>query len=99
MTDKDSLYWIQDFAEKLRNDPVRLKKFMRDILGPDRRILTGEEYNHILLIMGLTEPTSSSNNQRTWTDEYQIDGRRYDITYGITDGPEIAEILEDDTTS
>lgn len=97
--EKDYLERQQDFSEKLRNDPVKLRKFLRDVIGPETRILTGDEYNHILLIMGLTEPVSSSNNQRTWTDEYVIEGRRYDITYGLDDTPEIVEVIEDDTTS
>jgi len=88
-----------EWFEKLQQDPVKLKKFLRDVMGPETRILTGDEYNHILLIMSLTEPERSSNNQRTWTDEYRIEGRRYDATYGLGDTPEIAEVIEDDTTS
>jgi len=88
-----------EFLDKLRQDPVKLKKFLRDVMGPERRVLTGDEYNHILLIMSLTEPERSSNNQRTWTDEYRIEGRRYDATFGLGDTPEINEVLEDDTTS
>jgi hypothetical protein len=84
--------------DKLMQDPAELKKFLRKVMGPERRVLTGEEYNHILLIMNLTEPVRSSNNQRTMTDEYRIEGKRYDATYGLEDTPEIAEIAEDDTT-
>lgn len=92
MTTKSSIELIQEAAERIRNDPVKLKEFMRKVMGPPRRTLEGEEYKHMMLVLSLKTPISSSNNQRSWTDEYEHDGRRYDVTYGITDEPIIDEI-------
>ena len=99
MDEADYLKRMREYSEELCKDPVRLKAFMRKVMGPPRRTLEGDEYNHILLIMGLTEPVESSNNQRTWTDEYIIEGKRYDATYGLGDMPEIEEVIEDDPAS
>lgn len=85
----------EEFREKLRNDPVFLKKFLRDIHGPEQRIITGVEKEHMLTVFGLIDPTSESNNQRTWTTVYHHAGKEYHLTFG--EGfTELAEILPDD---
>lgn len=85
----------EDFLEKLRNDPVKLKKFLRDISGPEQRIITGQEKAHLFTVFNLIEPSSESNNQRTWTTVYHHAGKEYHYTQG--EGfDELAEILPDD---
>lgn len=85
----------EDFLEKLRNDPVKLKKFLRDISGPEQRMITGQEKEHLFTVFNLIEPSSESNNQRTWTTVYHHAGKEYHYTQG--EGfDELAEILPDD---
>ena len=38
--------------------------FLRKVMGPSKRRLEGEEYKHMMLVLSLKTPTSSSNNQR-----------------------------------
>lgn len=86
----------KDFVAILSQDPEKLKKFLRDIMGPATRRLDGQERANIELMCSLVEPTSSSNNQRTMTDVYMINQKEYHITYGLEDEPVIEEILPDD---
>lgn len=85
----------EEFREKLRNDPVLLKKFIRDISGPEQRIIEGQEKEHLFTVFNLIEPSSESNNQRTWTTVYHHAGKEYHYTQG--EGfDELAEIIPDD---
>lgn len=72
--------------------PEQAQAFIRKIMGPPRRVLEGEEYKHMMLVLSLKEPAGWSNNQHTITEEYLHDGRRYDITYGIEENPVLEEI-------
>ena len=72
--------------------PEERRAFLRKVLGPPRRTLTGDEYDKIWTMLQLIEPYRQSNNQRTWTDEYRIGNTRYDVTYGLSDQPEIEEV-------
>jgi hypothetical protein len=85
-----------DFISELQKNPEKLKKFLRDIMGPQTRQLEGSERSNVELMCTLVEPTSSSNNQRTITDVYQINQKEYHITYGLGDEPVIEEIILDD---
>lgn len=85
----------EEFREKLRNDPVLLKKFLREIRGPETRTLTGEERDHMATIFNLIEPIESSNNQRVWTDVYEHAGKIYNVHF-FEDETVIEEILPDD---
>jgi hypothetical protein len=76
----------------LLNDPVRLEAFMRKVLGPPRRRITGVEYDHMMSLFALVKPDRESNNQRTWTDEYSVCGKNYHVTFGLEDNPIIEEI-------
>ena len=70
------------------------KQFWRDVVGPPRRQLEGEEYNHTLLQLTLSVPVRSSNSQRYFTDTYEMGGKLYDITYGLEEDPIIDEYEE-----
>jgi len=92
VTAKTSLDWIQEAADRISNDPVKLKEFMRKVMGPKQRIIEGQEREHLLMVFGLTDPTEESNNQRSWTSVYEHAGKTYHLTLG--DGwDELAEIL------
>ena len=83
------------FLEELRNDPAKLKKWLREISGPEQRIIEGQEKEHLFTVFNLIEPSSESNNQRTWTTIYHHAGKEYHYTVG--EGfDELAEILPDD---
>ena len=41
----------------------------------------------------MIEPSSQSNNQRTWTDVYHLNGKEYHVHY-FDEHPEI-EVLEE----
>ena len=68
--------------------PVWLKR----MLGTKE--LKGKEYEHVWTLLQLIKPVNSSNNQRTWTDEYKLNGKTYNVTYGLEDKPIIEEISE-----
>lgn len=85
----------KEWLEELRNDPKRLKAFLRSVMGPQRKEISGEEYFHLMTVFALVVPDRSSNNQSTWTDEYQVCGKNYHVTYGIREVPIIEEILND----
>lgn len=75
--------------------PEQARDFIRKVMGPPKRQLLGKELEHVQFLMDMCEPVSTSNNQRTITNEYLIGGRRYDVTYGVEDTP-IVEVYEDD---
>jgi len=76
--------------------PEETKDWLRKIMGPPKRPLSGTEYDHVWLILQLTEPTGTSNNQHSWTDEYYVGGKYYDVHYFPNEEPIIEEILKDD---
>lgn len=85
---------LSDFAEKLRNDPERLKAFMRSVMGPPKRTLEGKEKEQVLLLLELIEPFDNSNNQHSWTDFYRVSETVYHVTY-IEEEVIVDEMLED----
>ena len=74
--------------------PEQARDFIRKVMGPPKRQLLGKELEHVQFLMDMCDPVSTSNNQRTITDEYLIGGRRYDVTYGVEDTP-IVEVYEE----
>ena len=95
VTAKTNLDWIQEAADRIASDPIKLKEFMRKVMGPNQRIIAGQEREHLLTVFKLLEPSEESNNQRSWTTVYEHAGKTYHLTTG--DGwDELAEILPDD---
>lgn len=92
MTADENLKRMRVFTEELSKDPEKARAFIRKVMGPPRRALTGEEYDKIWTMLQLVEPYHQSNNQRTWTDRYRVGKIRYDVTYGLGDEPEIEEV-------
>jgi hypothetical protein len=72
--------------------PEEAQAFLRRVMGPPKRRIEGEEYKHLMLILNLKTPISSSNNQRFWTDEYEHNSRIYEVTYGIEEDPYLEEV-------
>lgn len=98
MTDNDYLKNIEDFHEKLRNDPEKLKRFIRSVMGPPHVTLEGKEKEQAMLLLALTEPYKQTNNQRSWTDYYMIGNTEYHATYFPEDknSPIIDKMLPED---
>ena len=99
MTAKTELDWIKEAAEKhlkrMKEDHVYAKQWLRAVMGPEQRIIEGQEKEHLFTIFNLLEPVEESNNQRSWTTVYEHAGKTYHHTVG--DGwDELAEILPDE---
>lgn len=89
---------MQQYHEELRNDPERLKAFMRSVMGPPSRKLEGKEREQTVLLLAMIEPFKQTNNQHSWTDYYMIGDTEYHATYfpGDKDGPIIDKILPEE---
>lgn len=86
-----------DYMKNLLNDPERLKKFMREVMGPPTKELIGKEKSEVMLILALLEPYNQSNNQHAWTDSYKVGNIKYDVTYWPDSGdPTIVEYLPEE---
>ena len=77
--------------------PEEARAFIRRIIGPDRRLLEGQERENVwLMILLQDEPDEVSNNQRTITEVYKINQTEYHVTYGLEEKPIIEEVLKDE---
>jgi hypothetical protein len=81
-----------DFSKLSQEDARAL---LRQIIGPETKTITGTERDHLLLVLALKEPFNSSNNQRTWTDEYEHAGNTYHLTYGLDENDPLVEQILD----
>ena len=70
----------KDFLKELRQDPVRLKTFLRSVMGPPTKTLEGKEKEQVLLLLALMEPFKATNNQHSYTEYYMIGETEYHIT-------------------
>ena len=61
--------------------PEEAKVFIRRIMGPPKRVLDGQEREHMLTVFRLIEPIRTTNNQRSFTEEYVHAGKMYDVHY------------------
>ena len=72
-------------------------EFLKSIGMKNRRVLEGDEREHILTLLALLEPIDVSNNQRTFTETYHHAGKEYELTWGFSDvgpTPYVEEITE-----
>lgn len=77
------------------DSPEEARAWLRKILGPATREITGEEREAVWTMLMLAKEVESTNNQRTITDRYFIAGREFHHTYG--EGLDILEeVLPDD---
>ena len=75
--------------------PEEAKAFLRKVMGPPKRVLEGDEREHMLTVFKLLEPIESTNNQRSFTDVYEHAGKTYHVHY-FEDEILVEEILPDD---
>lgn len=76
--------------------PEELQAFLRKVMGPPTRKIEGEEYKHVWLILKMTEPIKTSNNQHSWCEEYYVGDKYYDVHYFPNEEPMINEVLKED---
>jgi hypothetical protein len=97
MNNDDYLKRMKEYSDELCKDPVRLKVFLRRIMGRPHKTLEGDEKKHTMLLLNLTEPYKQTNNQQSWTDYYMIGETEYHVTYfpGSND-PIIDKMLPED---
>lgn len=72
-------------------------EFLKSIGMKNRRVLEGDEREHMLTLLKLLEPTDVSNNQRTFTETYHHAGKEYELTWEFSDvgpTPYVEEITE-----
>jgi hypothetical protein len=97
MTNEEYLKKIREHGAELRADPVRLKEFMRKVMGPPHKTLEGKEKEQTILLLQMIEPFKETNNQQSWTDYYMIGETEYQVTYFPgADEPIIDKILPED---
>ena len=73
--------------------------FLRKVMGPPAREIKGLERDQVLTMLALLEPTHALNNQRYWTDVYQVGKIRYNVTSGVDWGdedPMVQEYIENE---
>lgn len=96
MTNDDYLKRMKEYSEELRKDPVRLKAFMRKVIGRPTRTIKGDERLHVLTLLAFIKPFNQSNNQHSWTNCYMIGNTEYQVT-SFPGGEEIVdEMLEEE---
>ena len=69
-----------NFVNRLKKDPEKLKAFLRQIMGPPTKTLEGKEKEQILLLLEFLEPFKTTNNQHSWTQYYMIGETEYHVT-------------------
>lgn len=80
--------------------PEQARAFIRKVMGPPRRELTGQERENVwLMILLQDEPTESSNNQHSITEVYKLNQTEYHVHYFTGEEPIIEEILNDEETN
>lgn len=79
----------------LNMTPEQARDFIRKIMGPPKRTLEGKEREQIWTLILMSTPVGESNNQRTFTEEYLIGNKRYDVTYGLEADP-VIEVYENE---
>jgi hypothetical protein len=82
----------KDYLEELRQDPVKLKKFLRAVMGPPHRTLEGKEREQVLLLLAMIEPFETSNNQISWTSCYMIGDKEYHVS-SMTDFEDVVTLM------
>ena len=92
MINAEQLTQIKAYSDKLLNDPVRLKAFMRKVMGPPRRTLEGEEREQVLTMLALIGPTVTTNNQHSWSEDYVQGGKHWCVTYFPNEEPVVEEM-------
>ncbi len=65
--------------------------WIRKIMGPPKRRLEGKEHEQVWFMLQLAEPVRETNNQHSWTAEYNLNGKIYDVHFFPNEEPFIEE--------
>lgn len=72
------------------------KAFLRRVLGPPHKTLSGKEKEQILLLIAMLEPYKATNNQHSYTEYYRIGDTEYYITTFPDGDIVVDEMLEEE---
>ena len=61
--------------------PAEAQTWLRQVMGPPRRILEGAEREQVLTMLALIGPTVTTNNQHSWSEDYVQGGQHWCVTY------------------
>lgn len=88
--------WIEIRKKHAAMTPEEARAWIRQVVGPARRILVDVERDEMLTFIKLSgkKPFKTNNNQHTFSEDYAINGKIYHVTY-IDNTIEVDEILED----
>lgn len=92
LTDDD---WKAIREKHSKFTPEEARAWIRKVMGPQKRVLEGDEREHMLTVFNLLEPVCQSNNQRSFTDEYVHAGKTYYVHY-FENEIEVEEVLPDE---
>lgn len=81
---------IEKIAPKTKEEA---RAWLRKIMGPPRRELEGSEKEQTLTMLALIQPTVTSNNQHSWSEDYIQGGKHWEVTY-FPDGEVIVAEVE-----
>ena len=96
MTDKEYLDSLRAAGEKLRNDPEKLREFMKSIGAvKKRRVIEGKEREQVLTMLRLLGPGEQTNNQHIWTESWRVGNIEYNIHTGEK-FEELEEVIDDE---
>jgi hypothetical protein len=68
------------------------RAWLRQIMGPPRRVLEGLEKEQTLTMLALIGPTVTTNNQHSWSEDYVQGSRHWCVTYFPNEEPIVEEI-------
>lgn len=71
---------MRKWHEEMRQDPERLRKFLREVMGPPHRTLEGKKREEIWFSLKYMQPISESNNQHSWTQVFKMNENEYHVT-------------------
>jgi hypothetical protein len=63
------------------------------VIRPNTRKIDGDECQQVLTMLRLLEPTATSNNQHSWTEDYIVGN----LHYSVNSFPDGSVILEETT--
>lgn len=96
MAHDEYLKQLRTAGENLRKDPVKLRKFLKEIGAlKKRRVIEGEERDRIMTMLRLLGPGEQTNNQRVWTESWRIGNIEYNIHCG-EEFEELEEVIDED---
>lgn len=84
---------MKTYLNKITKEQAQ--ELLKKVMGPPRRELVGEEYDHTWLILNLLEPVEVSNNQRSITEVYHQAGKIFHVHYFTMNEPPMIEEVGD----